>query len=160
MQIRRWNEAKLDTNLAAELAEACEIHPFLALLLTARGLDTPEEVYSFLIGHEEEVDPFDFADMDRAVERIRRAIDSHQRVLIYGDYDVDGITATVLLYTYLQRQGVDVLYRIPSRKEGYGLHASSIEWAVENGVDLIITVDTGVAALERRRERASGRLWG
>ena len=148
MQIRRWNEAKLDTNLAAELAEACEIHPFLALLLTARGLDTPEEVYSFLIGHEEEVDPFDFADMDRAVERIRRAIDSHQRVLIYGDYDVDGITATVLLYTYLQRRGVDVLYRIPSRKEGYGLHASSIEWAVENGVDLIITVDTGVAALE------------
>ena len=148
MQMRRWNEAKLDTNLAAELAEACEIHPFLALLLTARGLDTPEEIYSFLIGQEEEVDPFDFADMDKAVTRIRQAIDSHQRVLIYGDYDVDGITSTVLLYTYLQRQGVDVLYAIPSRKDGYGLHASSIEWAAEQGADLIITVDTGVAALE------------
>lgn len=148
MQMRRWNEAQLDTDLAAELAEACEIHPFLSLLLTARGLETPEEIYSFLIGQEEEVDPFDFADMDRAVSRIRRAIQEHQRVLVYGDYDVDGITATVLLYTYLQRQGVDVLYRIPSRKEGYGLHSDSIEWAVRQNVDLIITVDTGVAALE------------
>lgn len=148
MQMRRWNEAELNTDLAAELAEACEIHPFLSLLLTAQGLETPEEIYSFLIGQEEEVDPFDFMDMDRAVDRIQQAIDQHQRVLVYGDYDVDGITATVLLYTYLRQQGVDVIYRIPSRREGYGLHPDSIEWAVEQGSDLIITVDTGVAALE------------
>ena len=56
MQIRRWNEAKLDTNLAADLAEACEIHPFLSLLLTAQGYDTPESIFSFLVGSEEEVD--------------------------------------------------------------------------------------------------------
>lgn len=148
MQMRRWNEAKLDTNLAAELAEACEIHPFLALLLTACGYETPEEIFGFLVGQEEEVDPFDFADMDKAVSRIRRAVDEKQRVLIYGDYDVDGITATVLLYTYLQQLGVDVRYRVPSREEGYGLHPESIIWAAEQGIDLIITVDTGVAALE------------
>lgn len=148
MQIRRWNESKLDTSMAADLAEACEIHPFLSLLLTAYGYDTPEAVYSFLIGQEEEVDPFSFTDMEKAVERIRRAIDEKQRILVYGDYDVDGITATVLLYTYLQQQGADVLYRIPSREEGYGLHADSIEWAADHQVDLIITVDTGVAAID------------
>lgn len=148
MQMRRWNEAKLDTALAAELAEACEIHPFLALLMSARGMETPEEIFTFLIGQEEEVDPLDFVDMQQAVSRIQTAVSEHQKVLIYGDYDVDGITATVLLYTYLQQLGLDVLYRIPTREEGYGLHASSISWAKEQGVDLILTVDTGVAAIE------------
>ena len=151
MQMRRWNEAKLDTNLAAELAEACEIHPFLSLMLSARGLTTPEDVFSFLVGQEEEVDPFDFADMHKAVERIQTAINNKERILVYGDYDVDGITATVLLYTYLQQQGADVLYRIPSRDEGYGLHSESIDWAKEQGVQLIVTVDTGIAACEEIR---------
>lgn len=151
MQIRRWNEAKLDTNLAADLAEACEIHPFLSLLLTAQGYDTPESIFSFLVGSEEEVDPFSFADMDVAVQRVQKAIDEKQRVLIYGDYDVDGITATVLLYTYLKQQGVDVQYRIPLRDEGYGLHAESVYWAKERQIDLIITVDTGISAIEEIR---------
>lgn len=148
MQIRRWNEAKPDTALAAELAEACEIHPFLSLMLTAHGLDTPEQIFSFIIGQEEEVDPFSFADMEQAVERIRRAIAEKQRVLIYGDYDVDGITATVLLYTYLKQKGVDVHYRLPLRDEGYGMHPQTILWAEEQRIDLIITVDTGIAANE------------
>jgi len=148
VQIRRWNEKKPNTELAAELAELCEIHPFLSLLLTSRGLETPEQIFSFLVGQEEEVDPFAYADMDAAVARIQRAIDEKQRVLIYGDYDTDGITATVLMYTYLQQAGVDVLYRIPLREEGYGLHAESIDWAAEQGVQLIVTVDTGVTAVE------------
>lgn len=148
MQIRRWNEKKPNTELAAELAELCEIHPFLSLLLTARGWDTPEQVFAFLIGQDEEVDPFAYMDMDRAVERIQRAIDEKQRVLVYGDYDTDGITATVLLYTYLKQAGVDVLYRLPLREEGYGLHAESIEWAAKKDVQLIVTVDTGVTAVD------------
>ena len=148
MQIRRWNENKPNTELAAELAEACEIHPFLSLMLTSRGLDTPDQIFAFLIGHDEEIDPYSYADMDVAVDRIQAAIDGNQRVLIYGDYDTDGITATVLLYTYLKNAGVDVLYRIPLREEGYGLHCETIEWAREQGVDLIVTVDTGVTAVE------------
>ena len=147
MQIRRWNERKPNTELAAELAELCEIHPFLSLLLTARGMETPEQVFSFLVGQEEEIDPFSYRDMSAAVERVRRAIDEEQRVLVYGDYDTDGITATVLLYTYLKQCGVDVLYRLPLRDEGYGLHAESVEWAAQQGVQLIITVDTGVTAV-------------
>ena len=148
MQIRRWNEKKPNTELAAELAELCEIHPFLSLMLTARGWDTPEQVFAFLVGQEEEVDPFAYVDMEQAVERIQHAIDEKQRVLVYGDYDTDGITATVLLYTYLKQAGADVLYRIPLREEGYGLHTESIEWASEQGVQLIITVDTGVTAVD------------
>jgi hypothetical protein len=89
VQIRRWNEKKPNTELAAELAEMCEIHPFLSLMLTARGWDTPEQIFSFLIGQEEEVDPFSYADMEEAVARIQRAVEEKQRVLIYGDYDTD-----------------------------------------------------------------------
>lgn len=148
MHIRRWNEQKPNTELAAELAELCEIHPFLSLLLTARGMDTPEQVFSFLVGQEEEIDPFAYLDMSAAVERVQRAIDEKERVLVYGDYDTDGITATVLLYTYLKQIGVDVLYRLPLRDEGYGLHAESVEWAAQQGVQLIVTVDTGVTAVE------------
>lgn len=148
MQIRRWNEKKLNTDLAAELAELCEIHPFLSLLLTAKDMNTPEEIYDFLAGQEEEIDPFAYIDMEEAVVRIRQAMDNKQRILVYGDYDPDGITATVLLYTYLKQAGADVLYRIPLRDEGYGLHKDIIEQAHEQGVQLIITVDTGVTAVE------------
>lgn len=148
MQIRRWDEAKPDTILAAELAEACEIHPFLSLMLTAQGLDTPEQIFQYITGYEDAVDPYSFADMEAAVERIRRAIDDGEKVLIYGDYDVDGMTATALLYSYLQKKGVDVLYRLPLRDEGYGIHPESVDWAAQQQVDLIVTVDTGIAAIE------------
>lgn len=148
MLVRRWNVAPLDTDLAAELSELCEISPFLSLLLTARGLETPEQIYAFLAGQEDEVDPFDFADMHEAVARIREALEKKQRILVYGDYDVDGITATALLYTYLRDKGADVLYRLPNREEGYGLHAQALEWAAQQGVQLLVTVDTGVTAGE------------
>ena len=155
VQIRRWNENKVNTELAAELAEACEIHPFLSLMLTSRGLDTPEQIFAFLVGQEEEIDPFSYIDMAAAVKRVQRAVDERQRVLVYGDYDTDGITATVLLYTYLKRLGADVLYRIPLREEGYGLHSETIDWAVEKGVHLIITVDTGVTAVQEIAKAAA-----
>lgn len=148
MLVRRWNVAPLNTDLAAELSELCEISPFLSLLLTSRGLDTPEQIYAFLAGQEEEIDPFDFVDMHEAVARIREALEKKERILVYGDYDVDGITATALLYTYLRDQGADVLYRLPDREEGYGLHVEAVEWAAQQGVQLLITVDTGVTACE------------
>ena len=148
MQIRRWNEQKPDTNLAAELAEACEIHPFLALMLTARGLTTPEQIFEFIVGYEEEVDPFSFADMQAAVDIINNAIETGKKILVYGDYDVDGITSTVLLYDYFKKQGADVLYYIPTREEGYGLHWDAICQAADQGVQLIVTVDTGIAAID------------
>ncbi len=145
MFLKRWNYVQPDTVLASELAETCEINPVLALLLTTRGITTPEEVFSFLAGQEEEADPFAFADMEAAVERISRALQAHEKILVYGDYDVDGITSTVLLYTYLRRQGADVVYRVPTRDEGYGLHEADVLWAAEQGITLLITVDNGIS---------------
>lgn len=148
MRIRRWDVDTPDTALAADLAEACEIHPFLSLLLTTRGLQSPEEILAFLVGQEEGADPFSYADMDKAVERIETALAEKQKILVYGDYDVDGITATVLLYSYLRSRGADAEYQIPRREDGYGLHPEQIAQAAENGVRLIVTVDTGVSLNE------------
>lgn len=145
MRIKRWKISPLDKNIAAELAEACELHPFLSLMLSAQGISSPEEAMAFLTGQEEEVDPYSFADMEAAVDRIARALDAHEKILVFGDYDVDGITAAILVYTYLRDRGADVSYRIPHRQDGYGMHAADIQFAADAGVDLIITVDTGIS---------------
>ncbi len=147
MLVKRWHIHQPDTALAAELAAACEISPFLSLLLTTRGLTAPEDFYSFLAGQEEELDPSDYADMNKAAARVREALENKEKILVYGDYDVDGITATVLLTTYLQDKGGDVSYRIPTREEGYGLHEPAIRQAAADGVQLLITVDNGITAV-------------
>ncbi len=151
VNIRRWSIPQTDKARAAELAESCELHPFLSLLLTAQGVTEPEDVLAYLAGQEEEIDPFSFADMERAAERVRAAIDRHERIFVYGDYDVDGITATVLLYSYLRDAGADVIYRVPSRDLGYGLHEADVRFASTQGVQLILTVDTGICAVAEVR---------
>ncbi len=149
MGVKRWILPPLDKEAAAQLAEDCELNPFLALLLVTRGVTDPETAADFLLGGEIADDPFGFADMDAAVERIQRAMDTHETMAVYGDYDADGVTSTVLLYTYLREKGADVSYYIPDReKEGYGLHKESIERLHQQGVTLIVTVDTGIAAFE------------
>ena len=147
MFLKRWNYIQPNTVLASELAETCEINPVLALLLTTRGITTPEEVLSFIAGQEEEADPFAFADMEKAVARISRALETGEKMLVYGDYDVDGITSTALLYTYLRRQGADVTYRVPTREQGYGLHEEDVLWAAQQGITLLITVDNGISLI-------------
>ncbi len=149
MFIKQWKYEQPNTALASELAETCEINPILSLLLTTRGITTPEEVFSYLVGQDEEADPFDFADMGEAVKRINRALEAHEKILVYGDYDVDGITATVLLYTYLRRRGADVVYRVPTREEGYGLHEADVVWAAEQGITLLVTVDNGISLVSQ-----------
>lgn len=94
-------------------------------------------------------DPLAFADMDKAAARVRRALDQGERIMVYGDYDADGVTSIVLLYAYLREQGADVLYMLPEREgEGYGLHKSSVDQIAEAGVKLIVTVDNGISAVE------------
>ena len=148
MSFRRWVLPKLDKEGASLLAEECEIHPFLALLLRSRGLETAEELHAFLWDEEEECDPYLFADMDAAVERIQRALDEGESILVFGDYDADGITAAVLLYSYLREQNARVEYYIPRREEGYGLNAARLDQMAEQGVQLIVTVDNGIAAVD------------
>lgn len=149
MSVKRWSVSQPDNELAARLAEECEIHPFLSLLLTTRGIGSLEEASDFLLGGDIGDDPYAFADMDAAVERVQRAIDRHEKIAVYGDYDADGVTSTALLYTYLTGKGADVRTYIPERDgEGYGLHAASVEALAREGVQLIVTVDNGIAALE------------
>ena len=134
----------------AELSSELRITPTTAKLLYLRGYRTVAAAERFF--HLEEADPHDpflLKDIAPAVERIRLAVEGKERIAVYGDYDVDGVTATSLLYLYLSECGADVGYYIPGRgKEGYGLSESAIDTLREKGVSLIITVDTGITAIE------------
>ena len=121
-----------------------------AKLLWNRGLRTKEEANRFL--HLEDTrfhDAFAMRDMEKAVERIETALAAGEKIAIYGDYDVDGVTSTSLLYLYLRERGADVMYYIPSRlHEGYGLSRAAIDRLADEGVQLMITVDTGITAID------------
>jgi len=120
----------------------------IAELLLARGIHTAVEAEQFLHPRIEHLlDPFSMLGMDRAVERIRHAIHAHEPILIYGDYDVDGTTATVLLKTAIEMLGGNPRFHIPHRlREGYGMQREILETAARDGVRLIISVDTGIRA--------------
>ena len=132
------------------ISEALGVSPITALLIYNRGQKTPEEAKSFLaVTPGNYYDPFLMPDMDKAVDRILRAIENKEKTVIYGDYDVDGVTSVSILYTYLKELGLSPEYYIPSRStEGYGVNNEAIKSLSEKDVTLIITVDTGVTALE------------
>ncbi len=134
----------------AELARTLGCSSVSAKLLWVRGLKTADEANRFLRLEEENLhDAFLMKDMEKAVARIEKALDNHERITIYGDYDVDGVTSTSLLYLYLKSRGADVFYYIPSRlHEGYGISKSAVDKLAENGTQLMITVDTGITAIE------------
>ncbi len=148
MSIKKWILPKLDKEKAASIADAYGYPPFLSLLLVTRGFDTPEKIEAFLQDNEP-ADPFSLPDMEQAVERVSRAVDSFEKIAIYGDYDADGVTATAMLYSYLEARGADVTYYIPLREsEGYGLQKSAIDAIAGQGVTLLITVDNGISSWE------------
>ncbi|MBO4384038.1 MAG: single-stranded-DNA-specific exonuclease RecJ [Clostridia bacterium] len=122
--------------------------PIVMRALRARGITTDEERKRFMFPDISVLrDPFDLPDMDKAVDRIERAVENGESICIYGDYDVDGICATTILLHYLLSVGAEVSYRIPSRKdEGYGISEKAIDALNESGVKLIITVDNGISA--------------
>lgn len=121
----------------------------LAGVLQARGVATPQQAEDFLATEQALPSPFLLQDMDKAVERINAAIHAEEPIVIFGDYDVDGITATALLYTCLENMGAQVFYKLPSRTDsGYGLSEELVEQVAQHGISLIITVDNGTSALE------------
>ncbi len=135
---------------AQALADACGINAVVAAILLNRGIDTEEKVSAFLnkdasLFH----DPFLLKDMDRAEGRIKRALLCKEKITVYGDYDVDGITATSIVFLYLRGKGAECDYYIPDREdEGYGLSEEALHKIAESGTKLIITVDTGITACE------------
>lgn len=123
--------------------------PLTARVLSSRGLDTPEAANRMLSCHAPLHDPMLLREMDRAVCRIRAALDAGERICVYGDYDVDGVTATCLLTDCLRRLGADCRCYIPARlEEGYGLSESAIQQLHTDGVQLIVTVDCGITATQ------------
>ncbi len=148
MTSRKWVINSVDKSAVAALRSESGFLPLTARLLCSRGLDSVEKVDEFYdLSKLSFYDPYLLKDMDKAVTRIKKAIENKERVCIYGDYDVDGVTSTTMLYTYLSSLGVPTTYFIPERmNEGYGLSCAAIQ-RFEGKVDLLITVDTGITAV-------------
>ncbi len=145
---------------AAKLASEFKIHPVIASIILRRGLKDSSEVLNFLNPSIEKLeDPFVFSDMRKAVDRIKKAISGKERVLVYGDYDVDGITGSAILYPALKRMGADVEVHIPHRiEEGYGLNEETLKTLLKKKFSLVITVDngiTGVSQIDYLRSRGA-----
>lgn len=130
-----------------------KVSPLVSELLVQRGIRTLEEAKGFFRASLDELhDPFMMKDMDRAVQRVAEAIEKGQRILVYGDYDVDGTTAVALMYTFLRSHSPEIATYIPDRyKEGYGLSLRGIDFAQDNGFELIIALDCGIKAIEQVR---------
>lgn len=149
MSIKKWRLPQPREEQTAILAEELGLPRHVCSILAARGHEDPDEARQFLRGLTELPDPYRMKDMDRAVERIRRAVAEGESICVYGDYDCDGITSTALLYTYFQDVGAQVMYYIPDRdSEGYGLNKDAVSLLKRLGVQLIVTVDNGVSAIE------------
>ena len=129
-------------------SKALQVPHFIAELLAQRHIQTREAAVAFFRPKLSELhDPFELLHMDAAVNRLHEAIELQQKVLLYGDYDVDGTTSVALMHEQLSQLGLDCLYYIPDRyKEGYGVSDTGINYAIENGVQLLITLDCGIKA--------------
>ena len=148
--LKKWKVKQDYGAKTDELAKELGVSRLLARVLMNRGIDTKEKGELFL--HPEKFrycDPYLLPDMDKAAARIIRAVTAKEKIVVYGDYDADGITATSLLLTTLQELGADVDYYIPDRfTEGYGLNLSALEMLADKGTDLVVTVDCGVKSVD------------
>ncbi|HOS48910.1 MAG TPA: single-stranded-DNA-specific exonuclease RecJ [Bacteroidia bacterium] len=149
---KRWvlkpqGDADAVTRLAAEL----RINRILVNLLVQRGITTYEEARRFFRPSLDMLhDPFLMKDMDKAIDRINTAVENKEKVMVYGDYDVDGTTAVSLVYTFLKSLSGDIAHYIPDRyKEGYGISKQGIDFAKENGYTLIIALDCGIKSVDK-----------
>lgn len=140
-----------DPENVAQLSAELGIDPVLASLLVTRGVHTFEEARSFFRPSLSALhDPFLMKDMDLAVARLEKAVASQEKILVYGDYDVDGTTAVALVYSFIRRLTTSVDFYIPDRyDEGYGVSKKGIDWASDNGFTLIITLDCGIKAIDK-----------
>ena len=141
-----------DPEKVARLASGLKMSPLLANLLVQRGIETLEEANRFFNPTLDDLhDPFLMKDMEQAVERVTRAVERGEKIMVYGDYDVDGTTAVALVYTFLRRLGhKNLIFYIPDRyTEGYGVSIKGIDYAKRMGVSLIITLDCGIKANEK-----------
>lgn len=148
--IKKWEFYNSDEKLVDEICERYNLNKVIGKIIVNRHVVNDEDVRIFITPTRDDFhDPFLFKGMDIAVERIIKAINNKEKILIYGDYDVDGITSATVLKKYLMDRGISVDTYIPNRlHEGYGLNKNAIDTIKERNIDLIITVDCGISAIE------------
>lgn len=150
--IKKWNSCydSIDWELVEDISDRLGVLPLTAALMVGRGNDTVEKAQSFItLSDNKFYNPYLMPDMEKAVERILLAVERKENVAIYGDYDVDGVTSVSILYMYLERLGLSPYYYIPDRAgEGYGVNNDAIDLFREKNITLMITVDTGVTAVD------------
>ena len=148
--MKNWQINNPDPQITKSLENSTGLNPFICKILASRGITSREAADAFF-NSEELSDPFDILDMDKAVNVISAAVEDGEKIAVYGDYDCDGITATYMLFSYLEALGAEVCWYIPDRSEGYGLNIPAIEKLHAKGVSLIITVDNGVSAVNEAK---------
>ncbi|MBQ8825773.1 MAG: single-stranded-DNA-specific exonuclease RecJ [Oscillospiraceae bacterium] len=150
--MKKWSVSNPDVNISSVLAANGGLSPLCASVLVSRGINSLEKAQDFFNyrenGEQPLSDPFLIKDMAEAAEIISEAVDNGTSICVYGDYDCDGITATAILYSYLECLGANVSYHINMRSEGYGLCESGIRKLAEDGTELIVTVDNGISAVK------------
>src|SRR6266487_1649060 len=153
-----WTIRPCPHRQSSALARELGVSEITASVLVRRGYGDPEEAKAFLAGEQPLHDPFLLGDMAGAVERVRAAVASGNRICVHGDYDVDGICATVLAVLVLRELGAEVEWHLPSRfDEGYGVSGQTLERLADEGCGLVLTVDCGITAVEEvRRARELG----
>ena len=148
--VKKWEVNKVNNEEVEQFAKKYKISNLLASILVRKGIKTDEEVDKFL--HPTRMDfynPFLLPDMEKAVKRINKAIENKEKITIYGDYDVDGITSITLLKNFFANSNIDVNTYIPNRlEEGYGLNKNAIREISYSDTTLIITVDCGITGIE------------
>ena len=148
----RWTlKPSVDEHKVQHLVDALAVDRSIAHLLVQRGIETFEEAKAFFRPKIEDLhNPFLMKDMDKAVERIERALATNERILVYGDYDVDGTTSVALMATYLETKTEQIATYIPDRfEEGYGVSYKGIDYAIDNDFTLIVALDCGVKAVDK-----------
>ncbi len=144
--MKRWSISSADEEKIKSLQKATGLSEFICKLLAVRGIETFEQAKAF-IDESELSDPFLLEDMNIAVQAIRQALENGTKITVFGDYDCDGVTATVILYSYLEAVGGEVNWYIPSREEGYGMNIPALENLIKQGTQMVITVDNGISAV-------------
>lgn len=151
MKIIRWKKKEANQSVVEILEKQLQIHPLLCKLLAQRGVSNFEEAKKFFRPTLDHLhDPFLMKDMQKAIERIEEALAQNQKILIFGDYDVDGTTAVALTYTFFKKIYPHVGYYVPDRySEGYGISTQGIDYAFENNFSLVIALDCGIKSLDK-----------
>jgi len=156
---KEWKISTSHQDKVQEISGELNIHPLIIQVLSNRGIEEKDSIYNFLHPSLKNLhSPFHMKDMDKAVDRITKAILNREKIVIYGDYDADGVTSTALLLDFLQGLGGNVSYSIPNRlEEGYGLNREALDQIAQSGTQLVITVDCGISNIQ---EIAYARMLG